>query len=236
MAIAVDSSSPALASQTSASNTVTTASFTPPAGALLVAAAFCSQNSASPMTFTLSDSTSGTWTTDLVRNSSDTGSISSVAGIYHATASGAAVTVTCVVASSFFPTVKVYVLTGVNMASPVGSSAKQSSTSTSFATTGYTNAAASSIGIAAAANNVANTMTSNDATASSPGAASNGHYGIACYKLPLGAAGATTTHHFETTGTPSINIVQVEFVAASASLPKSWFVPSNQAVFRSYTR
>lgn len=223
MSILVDASSPALASQTGVSATITTASFTPPAGSLLVAAAFCSQTAAT-MSFTLSDSLSGSWTTDLLRNSTDSGTVQSAAGIYHSVASGAAMTVTCVVVNSFFPTVKVYVLTGVDSVSPVGSSAKQSSTSTSFATTGYANTRASSIGIAVACGTTANGVTSNDATASDPGAASNGHYGVACYKLPLSTAGATTTHHFESSGTPAINVVQVEFKAA---LPGG-FVSSQQ--------
>lgn len=214
MAIAVDSSSPALVAQTSIVTTVTTASFTPPADAMLVACAFCSQNGSGTMTFNMSDNQSGTWTTDLVRNAADSGAYASAAGIYHRASPGVAMTVTATVVNSFLPTLKVLVLTGVDMASPVGSSAKQGSTSTSFATTGYANARASSIGIAVACGSTANGITSNDATASYAGPASNGHYGVAAYKLPLGAAGATTTHHFESSGSPGIHVVQVEFKAA----------------------
>lgn len=214
MAIAVDASSPVLAAQTSLSSTITTASFTPPAGSLVVAGAYCSQNAAN-ITFTLSDSLAGSWTTDLLRNSASSGGYQSAAGIYHMIPTGgSAMTVTCVVGSSFYPTVKVYVLTGVDLASPVGTTGNQSSASTSFATTGYALARANSFAMFVAANNAANLVTSNDATASSNGPASNGHYGVAGYKLPAAAAGATNTHHLECSGTVGMHVVQVEFKAA----------------------
>lgn len=237
MAILVDASTPALAAQTSVTTTITTASFTPPVGSILVACAYCSQNGSGNMSFTLSDSAGGSWTTDLLRNAADSGAYASAAGIYHSIpAGGSSMTVTCVVVNSFLPTVKVFVLTGVDLTSPVGNSAKQGSTSTSFATTGYALTRASSFAAVCAANNAANLVTSNDATASFNGPASNGHYGLAGYKLPAGSAGSTVTHHLECSGTVGMHVVQVEFKAALGSLAESLILPPSQAVMRSYNR
>lgn len=217
----VDSSSPALAAQTSISATVTTASFTPPAGCLLVAAAFCSQN-ATGMTFTISDSLSLAWSTILLRNSTDTGTYQSAAGLYYAVATGAAMTVTCVVGSSFFPTVKVYCITGADMSSPIGGSVKTGSTSTSFATSTFVNSRAASLGIVCAAGTTANAYTSNDTTYGA-GPASNGHYGLSGYKT-LGAAAATSSFHIETSGTPKTNVVSCE-IKSSLEGGGSSFMP-----------
>jgi hypothetical protein len=235
VAIALDASTPAKVAQTGIVATVTTASFTPPAGALLVACAWCSQN-ATGMTFSFSDTSSGSWTKDLERNSANSGGYQSVATIAHSTSSGASMTVTATVSGSFLPTLKVLVLTGVDMVSPIGGTANQGSTSTSFATTGYTNVRASSFGVVVACNNAANLVTSNDATAYENGPASNGHYGLYGYKSPLGAAGATTTHHLECSGTVGMHVVQAEFKAALTSPAQSLFVPPYQAVMRSYYR
>lgn len=211
MPILLDASTPAKAAQTGIVATVTTASFTPPAGALLVACAWCSQNAAS-MTFSFSDSQSGSWTKDVERNSANSGGYQSVATIAHSPSPGVAMTVTATVAGSFLPTLKVLVLTGVDMASPLGNTANQGSTSTSFATTGFTNARAGSFGVVVACNNAANLVTSNDSTYEN-GPASNGHYGLYGYKNPLGSAGATTTFHLECSGTVGMHVVQAEFQA-----------------------
>lgn len=64
MAIAIDASTPAVVSS-SATSTLTTASFSPPAGALLVACAAAIYSSGSNATITVSDSGSHSWSTGI---------------------------------------------------------------------------------------------------------------------------------------------------------------------------
>lgn len=62
MAIAIDASSPPIKT-TATTGSLTTASFTPPSGALLVAVGGCGQTSGDPPAHSLTDSLGGTWTT-----------------------------------------------------------------------------------------------------------------------------------------------------------------------------
>lgn len=75
MAIAIDASSPPVATASAnTTSTIVTASFTPPAGSLLVVAAAIGYNGSTTSTpFTISDSLSGTWQQDAVEAPSSGG-------------------------------------------------------------------------------------------------------------------------------------------------------------------
>lgn len=121
MAIAKDASSPANKTQTTTAALVT-ASFTPPAGSLIVAACVTGNSSSGVQSGTISDSLSGSWATDKTSNTSGSGM---VAVVRRTTAtSGAAMTVTWTPSGTTGKgtQITVTVLTGAS-ASPLGHNA-----------------------------------------------------------------------------------------------------------------
>lgn len=213
MAIAVDASSPALAKSSSAG--AVTASFTPPANSLLVAACW-SSFSGNALTYTVTDSQGLTWTNINIHNTSDSGGQQGVAALYWAVAvSSVSMTVTSTISAGNFPTGKVYVITGADNASPVGGQNEASNTSTSFTTTGYTIARDGSLGLVCMSNTTGGaTIASSDHTYVTD--ATTGHNGLAGYKA-LGAAGGSATAAITVTGSPANNWVTAEIQAPVAA-------------------
>ncbi|MBO0884002.1 MAG: hypothetical protein J2P17_27450 [Mycobacterium sp.] len=153
MAIAVDSSTPAsfkLSSSDSASS-VTTNSFNPPANSLILVAVGCNSASGSTRTVTISNnSTALTWQQIGIRNAADSGGLDGFAGLWCAplltARTGMTVTATPNNSTSSTCAIEPYVLTGVDLTTPVGSVAEGSFTASTTAGT-LVSQKASSLGI-----------------------------------------------------------------------------------------
>ncbi len=130
MALAIDSSTPAFASSNTGS-TVTTASFTPPTGAVLVAVAF--HDTASGNTTNTSVVTGGglTWTIRATRNRADAGGQNGHVQVSTAVvASSASMTVTTTGTNCLGPVgVYVFVMTGADTTTPFDDLDEASNTS-----------------------------------------------------------------------------------------------------------
>lgn len=141
MAIAVDASSPAVASGTGTA-TLTSASFTPPAGALLVAIS-CGGWGGAVTTSTITDSLSGTWTSRVTANGTNNGANGIVQISTRVIGSSAAMTVTAAYTNnSGGRMLGVYVITGASTTTfgatgvlDVGISGGQTGMTTSLTTT-----------------------------------------------------------------------------------------------------
>src|SRR4051812_21284339 len=136
MAIAIDASSPALVHGVSVSSTVTTASFTPPAGALLVACVAANSSAGLSTTAAMTDTAGLTWTQRSVANFASTAR-SGYAGIYTALVpTSAAMTVTVTTSGSSGttrrPSLQVYVVTGADVTDPLISSGTGTSATNNF--------------------------------------------------------------------------------------------------------
>lgn len=216
MAIAVDASSPALASSFFAS--VTSAAFTPPNDVVVVA---CVETSAATSSVTLSVSNNGaalTWNQMEFINS--TAGKKGAVGIYWATLPGAhgrtGLTVTAAVGGGAFGVVlKVYVVTGADTTSPQGNHGSGSNNLTSTTTTSFATTRAASLGFVVAEDNNGGTMSSSDTTAVVSTDASNGRNAVSGYKT-LGASGASATFNVTTTGSPANNWAAGEIKASAA--------------------
>lgn len=133
MAIAVDASSPAIVTGLG-TGSVTTASFTPPNGSLVLAIAIGGWSDAGTTTCALSDSLSGTWTSRVTCNSASNNSsdFGGVVQISTRTGTGSAMTVTATYtfgsATAGGKHLAVFVLTGAS-ASSFGATATLNDTS-----------------------------------------------------------------------------------------------------------
>lgn len=219
MALAIDPSTPAMVVQTGLSATVTTASFTPPVGALLLACGWGTLTQTG-VTLSMSDTDGDFWTKIQERNSADAGGQSGVASLFWARAVGDAITCTCT-SSYFAPALQVYVITGADATTPIGGTTEGSSTSTSLTTGGFTIQRAGSLGFVCGENTTGAVMTSSDTT--NVHGTNSGHFGIAGYKS-LGAAGGSATFNLGSSGSPKINWVSCEVMAAlpASSNPSAW--------------
>jgi hypothetical protein len=227
VALAVDASTPARATGAATNGTlsIATGSFSPPACVLVA----CVDANARPNGGIGSMTNTGpalTWTKVAERSVADSGGSRGYAGIFVAPVSTApgSMTVTATVNSAVGtaaevnePSVKVYVVTGANLASPVGAFTEGSSTANGFTTTAITTQSANSMLFAVAiewATALANT--SSDLTFDQF-ADVNSHSAISGYKT-LGAAGTSATATFDTGGTAAAewNWVTVEIQVATA--------------------
>ncbi len=150
MAIAIDASSPAIVTTTA--DPVTTASFSPPASTLLVACVFVENSTDQAITVSNTGSAL-TWTQRVIRTTAEAGSNSGEVAIFTAPNTGAqaGITVTASVASvSSYAALKVYVLTGASLTSPVGTTGEGNSTTNNVTVTAYTSTVNNSRGICAA--------------------------------------------------------------------------------------
>lgn len=141
MAIAVDASTPARATSTTGL-TVTTASFTPPAGSLLLACVHADTVSAGATpTATMSGNAGLTWANVGFSGRTQTGN-NGYAGMFWAkvtTSAAMTVTITMSGASASLPTsLKVYVLTGADTTTPAVTSVTGGATTQTMTATGMT--------------------------------------------------------------------------------------------------
>jgi len=149
VAIAIHGSSPAIA--TGDSTTVITATFSPPADSLLVACVFAIDGDSA--TIGVSNSgTAQTWTQRARRDEADSGSRIGLAAIYTAPNATAQtnITVTATTNNNGGIGLKVYVVTGVSLTTPVGATGEGSSTTNNVTVAAYTSTGAGSRGIAVA--------------------------------------------------------------------------------------
>ena len=110
--------------------------------------------------------------------------------------------------SSFYASLKVYVLTGADTSSPIGGTNEGSGTTSPLTTTGFSVTRAGSVGIVCASNVTGGaTMSSSDTTEVT--AATTGHNGLAGYKS-LGGVGSSATMSITTSGTVALNWVSAE--------------------------
>ncbi len=241
MPIAVDASTPARATGSSAYGTtaVTTASFSPPAGLLVVAVGSNSRGGAAGTGVSGAITNNGaalTWTMVAERSRSDASSDNGYAGLFVAVldASRVGMTLTLTLTASDgiannvgAPTIKPYVLTGAATTNVIGGSAEGSSVDNNLTTTAFTIGAAESFGFVAATDwNALGVPTSTDSTLDTftVGVAISGASG---YKT-LGAAGGTATFNVDAPGTGAArwNWVSAEVKVASvapASSPGAFF-------------
>lgn len=148
MPLAIDASTPAL---TEADNTCTTASFTAPVDSLLVALCMC--NTGSGATNTVSNTGGAlTWTQRINRQAGeDVGAYTTTVKVFTAPAvSSVARTVTLTTSGTGYTALKVLVITGADLANPVGSTGEGSSATVNLTPTVYTSTVADSraVGIA----------------------------------------------------------------------------------------
>lgn len=130
MALAIDASTPARFSGT---DIVTSASFTPPTGAFLVACVNCNDNGSTGAIPVMTSSPSLTWTTQGLRNKQDTGGLGGTAAIFTAVAGSGAMTAS---ADNNRPTpdwqvsCKLYVVTGQDATTPMDVTPTEGSSTT----------------------------------------------------------------------------------------------------------
>lgn len=225
MTIAIDASSPAIVNG-SATGTLTTASFTPPAGSYLVAVA-CGGYGSGTTTATITDSLSGTWTSRVTSNGAN-GSAFGVAQIStRVIGSSAAMTVTVTYANlNGGRELGVYVITGADNTT-VGASANLNvSTTLTAMTTSLTTTVTGSIVLGGAdssgTNGTVASLAANTAWATMSGTnpVSNGTdlvgYGILKSSALTGTPGAKTygvTWNSATNG----HLALLEIVPATSS-------------------
>lgn len=156
MSLAIDGSSPASV-LASGGTVVTSASFTPPAGALLIACTEGAGGAGSNPTITITNSGSGTggWSQLLKATKTSTAGSGNggVAAIHMAVATGSALTVTSTMTSGSLPiNLKVYVFTGFDSLNPIGANTKFAWSNVSHTTTSsFLSTANNSIIVCAAA-------------------------------------------------------------------------------------
>jgi hypothetical protein len=248
MPLAVDTSTPARVSLTGGpgtGNTVTTATYDPPGSSVLVATAQINVNVAGGgVTGAVTNNgTALTWTTVAERSKSDSGGLSGYAGIFVAALAGArtgmtvtftGLAVTGGATNVGSPSMKVYVVTGGDIGTPVGGSAEGSSTTNNLTTTGLTTVRDSSLGFVAGSEwNVLGTPTSADTTFdgfTAPTWISGG----SGYKA-LSTAGSSATFNLDAGGTAAAawDWVSAEIKAGAPSVPPPRPRPILQAVQRS---
>lgn len=210
MAIAIDGSTPLRVTGTGAAGlTQTTAAFNPPASILL---ACLSGDGPTSNSFTMSNNGAAlTWTQIALRNSADASSQSGVAqGSYAVlTAGRTGMTVTYTFGEANDTSMKLYVVTGFDTATPIGGSAEGSATVTNITTASYTSQVAGSYGFVVFNDFNAGAFTSSsDSTMDTGTISTQITYGAGYKTIP--SAGASVTHNIQLGGTPVVNYVLFE--------------------------
>lgn len=219
MSIAVDASTPARANGSAFGGSVTTATFNPPAS-VLVATVASNGNPGSGTTFSVSNNSTGLiWNLIALRNRSDSGGLDGGVAAYYAVLAAPRTGMTVTGGTSYFePSLKVYVLTGVDAADVLGGSTEGSSSSTSSFTTGsFTIVRTGSLGFVACSQfeNVG-APTSSDTTFDNRDGLSMG--AGTGYKA-LGAAAGSASFNLNGNGSPSsIDWVSFEIKASLATV------------------
>lgn len=220
MSIAVDPSTPARANGGVISSSVATAVFNPPASVLIATIASNGNADGGGPTFGITNNGVGlAWNLIALRN--DTDGINGGAAAYYAILPAARTGMTVTGSTTYVePSLKVYVLTGVDTADVLGGFTEGSSTATSSFTTGaFTIARAGSLGFVACSQweQAAPAPTSSDTTYDNRDGFSMG--ALAGYKA-LGAAAGSASFNLNGNASPStINWVSFEIQAAPAVAP-----------------
>lgn len=229
MAIAIDASTPAIATH-NGTTSVTSASFTPPAGALLVATLGQTVNNDVTMS---NSATAFTWTSRVDNAAPSSGRIR----VFTAPATvSQSMTVTASYAGTEGGGMKIWVLTGADTAS-VGNSGTGDSTTNNLTATGYTSSADESWGFAVAVDlNFLGTPTSTD-TSGGTWNFSSVSSGISLRKATSTAtSGSTVSFNYDAAGASAAGWVWGALeILATATPVRGRLVSGNQAVNRSYS-
>jgi len=151
--ITVDASSPARV--TSSGQVATTAGFNPPSNSLLVAVVNADSNTSNVngITTITNNGTPLTWSPIVEREDADSNAGPGYVSAYYAVlpTERTDMTVTGTISGSSLANIsmKVYVVTGANLSSPIGASIEGSSTANNLTTVAYTSTAPNSLGFAA---------------------------------------------------------------------------------------
>lgn len=228
MTIAVDSTTPARANGGLISSSVTTATFSPPASVLIATVASNGDTNGVGPTFTITNNGVGlAWNLIALRNDAD--GINGGVAAYYTVLSAARTGMTVTAATTYVePSLKVYVLTGVDSADVLGGFTEGSSTATTSFTTGtFTIARTGSLGFVACSQweQAAPAPTSSDTTYDNRDGASMG--ALSGYKA-LGAAAGSASFNLNGNASPStINWVSFE-IKASPVTPSAYVPPSRR--------
>lgn len=221
MAIAVDASTPARANGSFAGTTATTASFNPP-DSVIVACLACNSSAGTGATFSMSNNGAAlTWNSIFLRNDADSGGLDGAAAAFYALVPGGRSGLTCTVTSAntgVEPTIKAYVLTGVDTTDVLGGQAEGSSSSTSaFTSTNFTIARDGSLLFCSCSQFAkASGQTSSDLTADTRNGTGMG--AMSGYKS-LGSAGGNGNCNINPGGSPSTTDWGTFEIQASLAVP-----------------
>lgn len=217
--ITLDASTPARANGSAFGTSTTTATFNPPAS-VLVATIASNGNSGSGTTFSISNNSTGLiWNLIALRNKSDGSGLDGGVAAYYAVLAAPRTGMTVTGGTSYFePSLKVYVLNGVDAADVLGGFTEGSSSSTSSFTTGtFTIARTGSLGFVACSQfSTASAPTSSDTTFDNRSGA--GMAAGSGYKA-LGAAAGSASYNITPNSSPSqVNWVSFEIKASLATV------------------
>jgi hypothetical protein len=215
MALAVDASTPTRVTGVgTAGLNGTTASFNPPAATLI---ACCSGDGTAAWSFTISNNGAAlTWNTIALRNNADTGGLSGVTQAFWADLPTArtGMTVTYTYATNNDSSMKLYVVTGTDTATPTGGVTEGSSSTANTTTTAYTSTAANSLSFVVFNDfNAAAFTASSDSTMDTGTISGQITFGSG-YKSVV-ASGSSVTHNIQMAATPALNWVAFEIKAAA---------------------
>ncbi|WP_431903614.1 hypothetical protein [Nonomuraea sp. bgisy101] len=235
MAIAIHNSTPAVVSGASA--TQTTASFSPPGGSLLVACVGWERLAEPAAATTMSNTGSPlTWTQRVIRNDEDATGFNAYATIL--TAPNPASQTITVTATSARATdtggMKIFVVTGADLVTPVGAIGEDSSTTQNLTVTAYTSTRAASRAFGCATDFLARGVPTSSDTGFGWDVATKVS-GIAVHKAADTAlAGSSVTLNFAAAAAnPSWNWVAVEILPETPLAPRPYVL--GQAVQRAAT-
>lgn len=193
MAIAEDASTPAVSATSAGNGTQTTASFSPPAGSLLVAVAVANYIQSGTSSIALSDSTGGTWTIPTGAEVAVNDSRIKIGTRYLASAPGA-MTVSAAMVLTDGRWLAVRVLTGADptQASPVTATANATSTAGGLAMT--PTAGSFVYGGVANTSNSTQTLTANAASVLLTPLSNPSNSWTAGFRSAAAASGSATTY------------------------------------------
>lgn len=245
MALAVDASTPVIASVGSGVFSVTTASFTPPVDSLLVAVCFSDNATGSsndPAPTVTNSGTAFTWTLGPARNPSEDNGGS--CKIYTAKVTvSQAMTVTYATGGSggtgHACKLKVEVVTGQDLTSPIGATGEGSSATNNITPTVYTSTVDLSLAIGGAVDWSANGVpTSTDVEDGAHTA--NQISAVACYKASTTTpSGSAVTLNFDAAGAAAADwnwvAVEIKPAAGETVTIDKWDRPMSEPVRRRKT-
>jgi len=244
MALAIDATTPARVNASAAVSAVS-GSFTPPAGALLIVTAQGTNGSTGPTSVAVTNSgTALTWTQVQLANKTTTGGGDGFASIHRAVVgTSAAMTVTATQTGGSAPTsIKVYVVTGANTTTPVGTAVIGRGTTTPLTTTALTTTGTNSLFFASAdewSAPAAETGTAGSGMTWDSWGISGSNYGGSGYKT-VAAPASTTTALSSVGGSGTMDwqyvVVEVFAAAAAAAPPRPVRTITQQALTRAATR